>query len=109
MSPRDPLLWASIVVRALACILLGRYKEAIGYADKTRQFQVPYGYWPYATKASALAQLGRTDEARELIPQAVKEKPELSISYIHKTLPTSHEDGLQKYFEGLRKAGLPEE
>lgn len=109
VSPRDPLLWASIVVRALACILLGRYKEAIGYADKTRQFQVPYGYWPYATKASALAQLGRTDEARELIPQAMKEKPELSIRYLHKTLPTSHEDGLQRYFEGLRKAGLPEE
>jgi adenylate cyclase len=109
VSPRDPLLWASIVVRALACILLERYEEAIGYSDKTLQFQAPYGYWPYATKASALAQLGRIDEARALLPQAIAEKPELSISYLRKTLPTSHEDGLQRYFEGLRKAGLPEE
>ena len=108
VSPRDPLLWASVVVRALACILLGRYEQAVAYADQTRQFQAPYGYWPYATKASALAQLGRLEEARGLLASAIEEKPELSIDYLRKTLPTLHGDGLQPYLEGLRKAGLRE-
>jgi hypothetical protein len=34
--------------------------------------------------------------------------PHLSIAYLKKTLPTKHEGGLETYFDGLRKAGLPE-
>ncbi|MEJ2122841.1 MAG: hypothetical protein P8Z76_19505, partial [Alphaproteobacteria bacterium] len=108
VSPRDPLLWASIVVRALACILLQRYDEAIEHSDRTRQFPTPAGYWPFATKAAALAHLGRQDEARDQIQLALKEKPDLTVRYIERTLPTKHEGGLDLYLEGLREAGLPD-
>jgi adenylate cyclase len=108
ISPRDPLLWASIVVRALACILLGRYEEAVAYSDRTLQFPTPSGYWPHATRAAALAQLGNLDEAREEVQRALEEKPDLSIAYIEKTLPTKNAGGLANYFDGLRKAGLCE-
>jgi adenylate cyclase len=107
-SPRDPLLWASIAVRALGCILLGRYEEAVEYSDRTYQFPAPSGYWPHATKAAALAQLGKIDEARSLLQKALAELPQLSIAYLKRTLPTKFEDGLKLYFDGLRKAGLPE-
>ncbi len=108
ISPRDPMLWASIVVRALGCILLERYDEAVAYSDRTYQFPAPSGYWPHATKAAALAQLGNIDEAKSSLLLALEEKPDLSITYLKKTLPTKYEGGLESYLEGLRKAGLSE-
>jgi hypothetical protein len=39
---------------------------------------------------------------------ALEEKPDLSITYLKKTLPTKYEGGLESYLEGLRKAGLSE-
>jgi len=107
-SPRDPLLWASIAVRALGCVILQRYDEAVIYSDRTCQFPAPSGYWPHATKAAALAQLGSMEEAKTSLQLALEEKPDLSITYIEKTLPTKHAGGLEIYLEGLRKAGLPE-
>jgi adenylate cyclase len=107
-SPRDPLLWASIAVRALGCILLEQYEEAVEYSDRTYQFPAPSGYWPHATKAAALAQLGEIDEARSCLRKALGEVPHLSIAFITRTLPTKFEDGLKLYLDGLRKAGLPE-
>jgi adenylate cyclase len=108
ISPRDPMLWASIAVRALGCILLEQYDEAVAYSDRTYQFPAPSGYWPHATKAAALAQLGNIDEAKSSLQLAVEEKPDLSITYLKKTLPTKYEGGLETYLNGLRKAGLPE-
>ena len=108
ISPRDPLLWASIVVRALACILLQRYEEAIAYSERTFQFPTPSGYWPHATKAAALAKLGDTDAAKGELGRALEEKADLSISYLQRTLPTKHAGGLDNYLDGLRLAGLPE-
>jgi len=48
------------------------------------------------------------EEATEALKGAVKEKPDLSISFLEKVLPTRHKDGLGVYFSGLRLAGLPE-
>ena len=109
ISPRDPLLWSALIVRSLACILLERYEEAIDNAEKASQIPASTGYWAHALKASSLAQVGAVDEARAYLQQAINEKPELSISYLRKTFPTRHKDGLQPYLDGLRKAGLPEE
>jgi adenylate cyclase len=55
-----------------------------------------------------LAQLGNIDEAKSSLQLAVDEKPDLSITYLKKTLPTKYEGGLETYLNGLRKAGLPE-
>ncbi len=109
VSPRDPLLWASLVVRALASNLLERYEEAIDYADQASQIPASSGFWPHATKACALAQMGEVDEAHAILQRAIGEKPDLSIGFIADTLPTKHEGSLQTYLDGLRKAGLPEE
>lgn len=106
VSPRDPLLWASIAVRALGCILLERYEDAIAYSDRTSQFPAPSGYWPHATKAAAMAHLDRMDEARVSLQRALAEKTDLSIAYLDRTLPTLQPGGLENYLAGLRKAGL---
>jgi adenylate cyclase len=107
LSPRDPILWASTAVHALACILSRDHEEALHWARKTIQNPRSAGYWPYAVLAAALAHLGQMDEARAAVTEALEAKPDLSLTYLEKTLPTKEPDGLEPYLDGLRKAGLP--
>ena len=64
------------------------------------------GYWPYATLASALGNLGQTAAAREALDEALRRKPDLSRAYLEATLPVKQPGGLDPYLDGLRKAGL---
>ncbi len=108
LSPRDPINWASTIVHALACVLSRDYEEAAHWAHKTIQNPRSKGYWPHAGLAAALAHLGQMDEARAAVTDALEAKPDLSLAYLAKTLPTKEPDGLDPYLDGLRKAGLPE-
>ena len=108
ISPRDPLLWAAIAVRSLAYILTHDYDDALHLARRAKQFPNPSGYWPHALSASALAHLGQIEEAQSSVKLALQNKPDLTLSYLKKTLPTKHEDGLEHYLSGLGKAGLLE-
>ncbi len=108
ISPRDPLLWAFTITRALTLILAGENEDAVFWAHKTMQIPRSASYWPHAVLAAASANLDRLDDARNAVAEALKEKPDLTISYLKKTLPTKHEGGLEPYLAGLRKAGLPE-
>ena len=48
------------------------------------------------------------EEARAAVVVALERKPDRSLAYLEKTLPTKHPGGLAPYLDGLRKAGLPE-
>jgi adenylate cyclase len=106
MSPRDPMMWAFTIVHALTYILSEEYEEALEWANNTLQIPNATGYWSHAVKASALANLGRIDEAKQSLALALKAKPDLSIGFLEINLPTKHAGGLDPYLEGLRKCGL---
>lgn len=108
LSPRDPILWASTVVHALAHLLSRDYEQAVKWARITMQNPRSASYWPHAVLAAGLAHQGHMDEARAEVVIALRELPELSLSYLAKVLPTKKPDGLDPYLEGLKKAGLPE-
>jgi adenylate cyclase len=108
LSPRDPMMWAFTVVLAFACVLAGENDDAVRWSHKTMQNPRATGYWPHAVLAAACANLGSLEEAQAEIAIAIKEKPDLTLSYLKKALPTKHEGGLEPYLWGLRKAGLPE-
>ncbi len=95
-------------MRSLTCTLLHQYEEAAEWARETMRNPRVSGYWPHAALASALGNLGRIEEARDAVQEALRLKPDLSLAYLAKTLPTKEPDGLEPYLEGLRKAGLPE-
>ena len=109
LSPRDPILWASTVVHALACVLSRDYEESLHWARKTIQNPRSSGYWPHAALAAALAHLDQMDEARAAVAAALEAMPDLSLAYLAKILPTKEPTGLDPYLDGLREAGLPEE
>ena len=108
LSPRDPVLWGTMAYRSLNCTLQRQYEAAAKWAR--RAIQEPRsaggGYWPYATLASALGNLGQSAAAREALDEALRRKPDLSRAYLEATLPVKQPGGLDPYLEGLRKAGL---
>ena len=108
LSPRDPLLWVFKIVHAWAHVLSEDDEAAVEWARKAMQVPRAAGYWPHAVLAAALANLGRIEEARAAVAVALERKPDLSLAYLEKTLPTKEPGGLAPYLDGLRKAGLPE-
>lgn len=107
LSPRDPALCAFTVCHALTFVLAGEKEEALAWAKKTVQIGKPTGYWGPAMLAAAHANLGQMKQARRYVAEALEAKPDLSVTFLKKTLPTKHEGGLEPYLEGLREAGLP--
>ena len=108
LSPREPMLWAFTVVHAFTCVLAEENDDALLWVQRTMQSPYSTGYWPHAVHSAANANLGRLDDARNALAVALDEKPDLTVSYLKKALPTKHEGGLDPYLAGLRKAGLPE-
>jgi adenylate cyclase len=106
ISPRDPMLFAFYSVHCLTCVLDGENEEGLEWAQRAVQSPNNAGYWGHAVMAAASANLGRVDEAREALANALREKPNLSIAYLQSALPTKHEGTLEPYLDGLRKAGL---
>ena len=66
----------------------------------------------FTLQAAALALLGREDEARAAL--AVRQEigpPDLTITTIKEGSPSSYPEYsrlMERYYEGLRQAGLPE-
>jgi adenylate cyclase len=107
-NPRDPLMWAIKAIHSLTYCLLHEYDEAAEWARQSIREPRAVGYWPYAVLASALGNLGQIEKARLAVDEALRQKPDLSLSYLEKTLPTKQPGELRPYLDGLRKAGLPE-
>jgi len=107
LSPRDPILWASLVVHALADILAGDRKAAMVWARRTVQHPRAKGYWPQAVLAAALAINDDLDAARAALARAIEAKPNLTLSYLESTLPSGEPGGLAPYLDALRRVGLP--
>jgi adenylate cyclase len=108
LSPRDPILWASTVVHALADVLSGDYEAGVDWAFKTLQNPRAKGYWPHALMAAALAQNGQVEKARAHAEEAVRQLPSLTLAYLRNTLPTKEPGALDPYLDGLRAAGVAE-
>jgi adenylate cyclase len=108
LNPRDPLMWAIKTICSLTHNLLHKYDVAAEWARQAIREPRATSFWPYAALASALGNLNQIGEARTAIDQAQQQKPDLSLSYLEKTLPTKQPGELQIYLDGLRKAGLPE-
>jgi adenylate cyclase len=108
LSPRDPALWGTMSFRSLTCNMLHQYEAATEWGRRAMHEprSADGGYWPCAVLASALGNLGQLQEARELLDEALRRKPDLSPDYLKETFPTKQPDGLEPYLEGLRKAGL---
>ena len=103
LSPRDPDIGVFHIDAGDAELGLGHFDAAI---DEFRK-ALDSGYrafYAYSNLAAAYAHAGKMDEAKTALSEARRVNPNLTVKWMSEHMPN-----LPAVFEGVRKAGLPEE
>ena len=92
---------------------LGSYEQAISWFRRAIEANRNYPLSHFEL-AAALAQLGRIDEARSAVKAGLALNPDFTIARVRAAWAVISEDPTyvaehERIFEGMRKAGLPEE
>jgi adenylate cyclase len=106
-SPHDPMTWLWMLWITIAKYFAGDYEGTLEAAQRLIRFrpEVPMAYrW----RAAALGQLGRINEAREALQEAIEASPTNFYGNVRMRHPYMRPDRYEHMLEGLRKAGLPE-
>ncbi len=113
LSPRDTMAYTWMFYAGLAKSGFGSYEQAVAWfrrsIDANRNF--PHTHFHLA---NALAQLGRLDEARSAVKVGLALNPTYAISRDRAVWAAVSDDPtylaeLELVFEGMRKAGVPEQ
>ena len=93
---------------AEAKYLVGDDEAAVRFALKALA-QPSFQWSRYAILIAALGQLGQLEEAQRYVAEVIRKRPNFSIAFVRTMHPFSRDMGIDRYYEGLRKAGVPEE
>jgi adenylate cyclase len=107
LSPHDPMSWSMYYGTALAQFGAGRYEQAIAQANKSLQLR-PDQSITLRVLAASLAHLDRIDEARAAFREMRRIQPEFSMDVVKLIFSNSPPGFLERYIEGLRRAGWEE-
>ncbi len=107
LSPVDPEMAFFLGGIAIAHYTAGRFAEAAQYAAEALRWR-PGFQGAQRLRCASLAQLGRIEEARCLLVAARREQPRLSIRWIRASVPYQTPQLMERFLEGMRKAGLKE-
>ena len=106
ISPSDPYRWAFLGYGATALLFRGDYEEAAAWAARAESVPNAH-FWATAIKASALAHMGRNDEAARAVGELRQRHPGISCDYVRERLFYLRDPGqVDVYISGLAKAGL---
>jgi adenylate cyclase len=107
LSPCYPAFYLSPLARSHA--FRGRYEEAIATSnqlyDRGRIGDYPEE-WALIHLAGLYVAVGRKDEARDLVAEALKINPSLSLEFFKQTQPFKNPAHMQRELAALKKAGL---
>jgi TolB-like protein/class 3 adenylate cyclase len=113
LSSHDTLAYTWMTIAGIAKNHLGSYEQAVRWCR--RGIEVNRNYPPaYFYLSLALAQLGRVDEARSAVKAGLALSPAFAVSRAHADWTAFSDDPtylaqLEPLFDGLRKAGVPEQ
>ena len=113
LSPRDTMAYVWMGIAGWAKLQLGTYEQAVAWLRRAVEANRNYSIG-YFLLAAALAQLGRSDEARSAVKGGLALNPTYTI-YRERTLTTAASDDptylaqLELFLDGMRKAGVPEQ
>ncbi len=107
LSPRDPAQSMWSFARSSAEFGLANYDEAAKWARLATEVMPEFpGAWRYL--ASSLGHLERLEEAHEAARQLLRVLPHENLRMVREGLPGVLPERMDRFVEGLRKAGLPE-
>jgi TolB-like protein/Flp pilus assembly protein TadD len=104
LSPRDFDVGIWHVVIGDAEINLGNFDAAIADYRKALDLGWQQAFFVHTNLAAAYAQAGKMDEAKAALAEARRLNPAITVKWM-----IEHTPNLPAVFDGLRKAGLPEE
>ena len=107
LSPRDPNMGSFLVRIANAYLFMRDHEGAVEWARKA--LREPHFQWSrHAILISALAHLGRADEARAALAELMRLRPDFSSRYLTDFAPFADDDDTRHLLDGLKQAGLPQ-
>jgi tetratricopeptide (TPR) repeat protein len=108
LSPHDPQRWAFYSYRALAHLFAGDFDDAREWAYKATRVPNCH-YWPFAHRVSALGHLQDLDALPLAKSELLRRQPAFSCAFAKQRLfYVKNSAHVQRYLEGLRKAGFTE-
>ena len=106
LNPHDYHAWYRFVL-GRTYYLTGRYEEAI--ASLKRSVARNPNFVPaHRYLAAIYGELGRKDEARAEVAEILRLHPRATVENLKRTAPWKDRKALQRFLDGLSKAGLPE-
>jgi len=85
--------------------LMGRYEEAIAAYKKALTHNSNYSP-AHQFLAAIYSELGREEEARAEVAEILRISPNFSLEVLRQRLPYKDPADLERFLDGLRKAGL---
>jgi adenylate cyclase len=107
LSPQDPLMWLYFLGVATAHFAAARYGDAVEWSQRSLQ-RMPGWVQANTVLAASYAHLGRFDEARLALQEVLRVTPKFSLSGLKMFLSAADPGFIERYLDGLRKAGLKE-
>ena len=107
LSPHDPFVVYWFGHLGLAAFTDERYEDAIYWGRKAIQ-QNPMFPGGHRLVAASCGQLGRTQEAESELKELLHLMPGMTANDVRKQVPFKRPSDMERYIEGLRKAGLKE-
>jgi adenylate cyclase len=86
---------------------LERFKDALEFYKKTAEIS-PSSVYAHLGLAVTYIRMGRENEARAAASKVLSIDPDFSVNAIEKASPSKDRDGVNRYCEAARKAGLPD-
>jgi len=105
LSPLDPEMAMFLGGIAVAHYLAGRYAEAVRYSEELLRLR-PGFQGAQRMRCAGLAQTGRLEEARKFLDTVRLEQPQLSLDWIRASVPYQTPELMERFLDGMRKAGL---
>ncbi len=99
LSPYDPLMHAFVTLKSGLLVLMGRFMDAVEAARDAQRLPNCTA-WAHLHEASALANLGRLDEARSAMDKARALQPDISVRWVARLLPTEPDVDVEPVFRG---------
>ena len=107
LSPHDPWFANMLACMASAHFFAGRYEQASSWAERAVRDN-PRHLMPPTTAAASNALAGRITEAKRAVTRILEIDPTMRLSNLPDFIPLRRPEDLERFTEGLRKAGLPE-
>lgn len=108
LSPMDPERAMVYGCLAVAHYTAGRYDQALHYTGEVLKLR-PGFQGAQRLRCAALAQLGMIDEARAFLERVVMiGQPQLTLQWIREGVPYQTPETMERFCEGMRKAGVRE-